>query len=441
MRAWATAVTSTMRRVTEPGRKPHATGVLSELVRCKALNPDGQKYCGECGAALSTERAAGVSDLQPLIEEALERRLKEQKVVEIEVSQAIAARLVEWAKLLGFFVAIPLALLAVILGIMGFSDYKNFNDHINKSINTFDNKVSDIQKSLDSKVLVAAQSTTASMEQARQLSNLAKEESVRLTSELQRLRDLVDANSQKVASLATKVERIEQFGFEGFSASTEELRRKLESTLSSFQGHLQGLGYNPKAGKITVTITNEVESNAFFDKADNRIVLARNVADDISVAIQTYSIYVLTSTDVNKSGDSGGLIFGVADYLTCSFLGDSRLGRHFFKSSKVSQPGKDYLRELDNDLKFKDLANHSVQEVGEIWGGAFWEMRRRFGQVVADRLIFSAWIIGQGTSDVRGSTDVQFVSRLLESDKKLEGGKHVEQIRTIFEGRGLKLNP
>ena len=54
--------------------------------------------------------------------------------------------------------------------------------------------------------------------------------------------------------LATKFERIEKFGFEGFSAAKPSLQRQLEKSLLSFQKHLMELGYEPEPGSRSITV-------------------------------------------------------------------------------------------------------------------------------------------------------------------------------------------
>ena len=317
--------------------------------------------------------------------------------------------------------AIPLGVLAIILGMLGFNDYRNFNDHITRSLNFLDNKIATTQRSLDS--------TVPLLQQAHQL-----------TGDLEKLRSQVSENNQRVAALTTKVERVEKFGVEESSVTTTELREKLESTLNAFENYLRGLGYSPEFGTIKVSVDDNFKSNAFFSDAEKRIVLAKNIAHDSSVALQSYAVHALTSSNPKYvSQYSGQLIFGLADYLTCSFLNDSRLGRDFFKYSP-NEGGKTYLRELNNSLEFGDMKNKSVQEAGEIWGGAFWELRLKIDQATVDRLLFSTWL---GIQSVKDSTNTNgnFVKLLLESDKKLDDDKHTGLIRAVFEKRGLKLEP
>jgi DALR domain len=62
-----------------------------------------------CGSLL--QQTALATAVLHEVAKALDARLKDQKIVDVETTQAIVARLSEWAKLFGFFVGIPLAFL------------------------------------------------------------------------------------------------------------------------------------------------------------------------------------------------------------------------------------------------------------------------------------------------------------------------------------------
>ena len=138
--------------------------------RSRAESPEGKKYCGDCGAPFDSDTKREDSDILWQVQAVIKEYYKEQKFVEMETTQAIAARLMEWSKMLGFAVAIPFGLLAIIFAVLGISDYRSFNEHVNKSIDSFDKKVVDVQKSLDAKVAAATQGADASLAQSRQLS-------------------------------------------------------------------------------------------------------------------------------------------------------------------------------------------------------------------------------------------------------------------------------
>jgi hypothetical protein len=105
--------------------------------RCKAANQEGMRFCGECGgpldAAFGAMKEFIESTLREKIREVLRDYYKDQKVVEVETSQAVAARLLDWAKLFAFFVGIPTVLLLVLLGIFGIKTYSDFSTQIEKA--------------------------------------------------------------------------------------------------------------------------------------------------------------------------------------------------------------------------------------------------------------------------------------------------------------------
>jgi len=70
--------------------------------------------------------APAIVDLDTRIADAVNKRLKDAKVVEIEITQAIAERVFGWSKSFALLVGIPLALLGVILGILGIKSYTDF---------------------------------------------------------------------------------------------------------------------------------------------------------------------------------------------------------------------------------------------------------------------------------------------------------------------------
>jgi hypothetical protein len=64
---------------------------------CNSENPDAKKYCGDCGSLLQ-EDALNTAIKKEVARE-LDARLKDQKVFEIETTQAIVSRVSDWAKL------------------------------------------------------------------------------------------------------------------------------------------------------------------------------------------------------------------------------------------------------------------------------------------------------------------------------------------------------
>ena len=102
-----------------------------ECFNCKANNPEGKRYCGDCGNFLDPNISPIKSyldvNLRSLVEAILADKLKDQRVVETEIAEAVVTKMSNWAKLLGFFVGIPLGLIVFLLGFLGIKSYVDLN--------------------------------------------------------------------------------------------------------------------------------------------------------------------------------------------------------------------------------------------------------------------------------------------------------------------------
>ena len=71
---------------------------------CNSPSAEGKKYCADCGTPLDPRTEHLESFVKAQIEESIKEKFKDQKLVDIETSQAIAERLHGWAKMFGFFI-------------------------------------------------------------------------------------------------------------------------------------------------------------------------------------------------------------------------------------------------------------------------------------------------------------------------------------------------
>src|SRR5215469_9852350 len=102
-----------------------------ECINCKAQNPTGKNFCGDCGTPLGSASSAPYESLlRRQIQEILKEQLKDQKVIEIETSIAIASRVSEWAKLFGIYAGIPLAILILTLAFLGIKSFTDLSASI-----------------------------------------------------------------------------------------------------------------------------------------------------------------------------------------------------------------------------------------------------------------------------------------------------------------------
>jgi hypothetical protein len=246
---------------------------------------------------------------------------------------------------------------------------------------------------------------------------------------------------KKVDTLGAKVEKLERLTFEPSAALTPELQTKLQSSFDAFQAYLAELGYQSQTGNVQIFVDPTLKDNVYYD--GNRIVLGEPLAKDSDAAFREYTHHALlakTGVDRPMSNEQHSVESGLADYFACSFNNDPLFGEqsiHLFRK----YPGfeaKSAIRNLKNDRTFDEAAeNPEFHNVGEIWGGAFWELRERLGQPAADKLLFSTWAaLQQGTG---GDFGIAFVKALLETDEGPNGEDHRRVIRAIFKRRRLKI--
>ena len=97
---------------------------------CHSPSADDKKYCADCGTALDPQTKYLESFVKTQVDNAIQQRFKDQKLVDIETTQAIVERIYGWAKLLGFFVGLPIAALLIVLGIGGIEKYSDFKNMV-----------------------------------------------------------------------------------------------------------------------------------------------------------------------------------------------------------------------------------------------------------------------------------------------------------------------
>lgn len=247
---------------------------------------------------------------------------------------------------------------------------------------------------------------------------------------------------QKVETLSTKVENLEKVAFDPSVALTSELQAKLQSSFDLFQAYLANLGYVSKANDVTVFVDSTLQTNAYYDNRQQRIVLGQPLAQDTDIVFREYAHHVLLlgTDDSSLTADQQAVESGLADYFPCSFNNDPQFGEksfHLFKTASVFK-GKTSIRNLSNDYIFNEAsANPEYHIAGEIWGGAFWELRQQFGQNTADKLLFSSWT-SLKLSDSKDNFNIDFVKKLLETAQSYQMSDQLDKIKAIFTHRGLK---
>jgi hypothetical protein len=284
-----------------------------KCVNCNAENPDGKTFCGDCGAPLDPLQANIKQYVDAAIIHQLDRRMTDQRVVEAEITEKIAGKLMSWARMLGFFIGIPATIALALLGFFGIQTYSD----ISSRINLFSARITDLtaRAQEDARNLEIQIVTTGTLAQELQ------DEAKKLETQLAETKALAD----EVRTLNTRVGTIEKnLKFESSPALTSELQEELESYIYSYHAHLQELGFKLDGDWVKVYIDPNMlnEDHAYYDLEGNRIVFGSSVAKDKDVVLREYTHHVLTSLTANRPYSSNpqfrAIESGLADYFPCA---------------------------------------------------------------------------------------------------------------------------
>lgn len=200
--------------------------------QCADALAKGRKFCNNCGTATGTLSVEALNkqvvDLTAQVSELLaERNSSEQKFLEVDTAQNVVDRLMGWAKLFGFFVGIPIALVLIGLSIWAGKSIKDFHDLASAgqaSVNATLEKAK-----LDAKTAEAQ--AAAAVTVAQDVNKNIKDTHDRLTT----LTQTVQQSSEKVGQLNTGV-------------SQQEIKLKTLSDQTTAQGRVvQNLGQQVQA--------------------------------------------------------------------------------------------------------------------------------------------------------------------------------------------------
>jgi hypothetical protein len=97
---------------------------------------------------------------------------------------------------------------------------------------------------------------------------------------------------------------------------------------------------------------------------------------------------------------------------------------------------------LDNRRRFDQLGNNpDPLDEGEVWGGAFWDLRQALGKDVQGNHLADVLLLrtAMNLSPPGVGTDAraEFVKQLLEQERRVSSGQFASQIRDVFQKRGL----
>jgi hypothetical protein len=244
---------------------------------------------------------------------------------------------------------------------------------------------------------------------AKNIAFLLKTGLVAQTDRVARLQQFLDTRPPGTGpSLPTPA----RFVFEpGGSLTTQSFQADLQATLARYLEYLDRTGFPPRNKTVIIRVDNDLHGNTFYSDERDEILIGADVMTDMTGPLQQYGISVLFNLQHVTNEEILGLEFGLADYLTASFLQNPRIGEVFARVLNLPKP---YLRTMDNERKFTEAkAGADHLETAEIWGGLFWELRQRITRERLDPILAKAW---QATLPSVGSdTPSAFVKAVLAS--------------------------
>jgi hypothetical protein len=227
---------------------------------------------------------------------------------------------------------------------------------------------------------------------------------------------------------------------EAITASTtaqqrlEAIQISLQAMLSHYINYLDHIGF--PAAAVSMQIAEGKEMNAWYDGKD--MFVDARLAGDVDAPRREYTHHVLYSKNrlgvIDQNQPMQQIESALADYFPCSFADRPSFGEIV---AAVMNLGP-YLRNLNNSRKFDETQElgGEVHERGEIWGGAFWELRSLLGRDLADRLLARAWQ-SMAWPIAERDTARKFIDALLSNARESASDQQVTEISTTFRKRGF----
>jgi cell division protein FtsB len=345
---------------------------------------------------------------------------EDARFIEIEIAEKAANRVMGWAKLFGFFAGIPLLLMTVWLGWLGYTSFQDVRG-----------KLASVQKDVDALEKTRAELETSVTDVETKAGRLQKvittleTDVARKRLQLAKLNEL-DAMERQLAMLSTRVKTLEAVRFGGAANVADATKQRIKSTLGRYQERFAALGHHFDAGgEIGVEIEPSAAMKkrgtlAFYDTRARKMVVDETYTAFDDVVLREYAHHMLMAGDARGFNAAlRTLESGLADYFSRSFEG---------AASYPSMP----TRTLANDFTI-DSANE--YDAGLAWGALGWDLRAKVG-ADADLLLLDGWKLTQRGG---GFKPADFGQALLTADQMRHRGANAVVIREILAKRGVTL--
>jgi F0F1-type ATP synthase membrane subunit b/b' len=211
---------------------------------CSAEALDGKRFCADCGVALSPKDQKLRTIVQQELSRSLKNDLRDGKIVERELAEGVALKVFNWARIFGAVIAVPLTLLVITLGFLGYRKYEDFTSSIDK-----------VEAVINPKIQRAEQQAEATQRKAAEAQNVVDNALNEATTQLTSISSI----RSQVTQVATRVGLVEK----DTTAQIESSRNKISAQIGDVEKKLGDAVADISEQRKKLADTNELISAVF----------------------------------------------------------------------------------------------------------------------------------------------------------------------------------
>jgi hypothetical protein len=350
--------------------------------QCHAACTAADRFCRSCGTYLREDAQAIDAYLAKVVPEridaALAVRFRDQKIVEVETAEKLAARAMGWLKVVGFFVGLPILVCSAVLSFLGIKTFSDLEVASQKASN------------LDALVSNAEKQFGGVQKRVDELDGTLKEVRSRIDQQIAE----INTEQQRLQAQVTNIqERLRFCPAKGLSA---ELENNLQGELGKFITYLEKVGFQNLDRQVSVCVYSKDDPiqglpsddrNAYYYQESRTIYIHQDVASVASITLREYALHALLQAVPTGMDSAAEVLYGLADYFSASFLDDPLVGETL--GTLLGLPTS-YIRNLATTAKYGEVSTEAHAR-GEIWGAVLWQCRRELGADVVDKIALQAW--------------------------------------------------
>ncbi|MEZ4273093.1 MAG: M36 family metallopeptidase [Myxococcota bacterium] len=226
-------------------------------------------------------------------------------------------------------------------------------------------------------------------------------------------------------------------------------------TIDWAQQRFHSLGFDDGGPAKNGVRDFQTQANAHWNDADQSFYMPStgNIhfgdggvddAEDMDIILHEFGHAVQDAQNVfilMGGSESKAMSEGFGDYLAASFL--ANMGRQEYQLRHAAAVGEwdatayssddpPNLRRVDTDKRYPNDMTGAVHDDGEIWSRALWDVRGYLGADITDTLVLEHHFYLPFNATMRDAA-----LEILQVDRELYEGAHIETLQRVFVSRGL----